>query len=183
MVAFNMSAQTPIPADFFVAQKFVYASCGFDCSLPQVEAKSAEYGACRFVLNGLSICFRVAKITPTKIGQFVTLWKRTGKSPIQPFDLSDSIDFFVVSVRKENVFGQFVFPKFVLFEKGIVSKNGQGGKRAIRVYPPWDKTTSSQAQKTQKWQLEYFLEIPNDRPVDNARLHMLYNFDELQSLT
>ncbi len=173
-MAFNMSAQTSISADFFCAQNLVYTPSGLNCSLPSIESESAEYGACRFVLNSLSICFRVAKITPTKIGQFVTIWKRTGKSPIQPFDLSDPIDFFVVSVRKENLFGQFVFSKLVLCEKGIVSKNGQGGKRAIRVYPPWDKTISSQAQKTQKWQLEYFLEIPNDRPVDILRSKALY---------
>ena len=174
MVAFNMSAKMPIPADFFATQKLVYAPSGFDSSLPQIESESAEYGACTFILNGLSICFRVAKITPTKIGQFVTLWKRTGKSPIQPFDLSDSIDFVVVSVRKGDLFGQFVFPKLALCEKGIVSKNAQGGKRAFRVYPPWDNTISPQAQKTQKWQLEYFLEIPTDKPVDIHRLQYIY---------
>ena len=37
------------------------------------EEESAEYGACRFSLNGQVIVFRVAKTTPTKIGQFVTL--------------------------------------------------------------------------------------------------------------
>ncbi|MEB9620245.1 MepB family protein [Bacillus thuringiensis] len=26
----------------------------------------------------------------------------------------------------------------------------------MRVYPPWDKSTSRQAQKTQIWQLEFF---------------------------
>jgi hypothetical protein len=178
MIAINMKMLPSIPVDFFVAKELVYAPSGFDSSLPQIEPESPEYGACTFVLNGLSVCFRVAKITPTKIGQFVTLWKRTGKSPIQPFDLSDSIDFVVISVRKGDLFGQFVFPKLALCEKGIVSKNGQGGKRAIRVYPPWDKTTSSQAQKIQKWQLEYFLEIPSDRLVDTARFHMLYKLDK-----
>ena len=58
MVAFNMSTQTSIPADFFVTQKLVYAPSGFDSSLPQIESESAEYGACTFMLNGLSICFR-----------------------------------------------------------------------------------------------------------------------------
>jgi hypothetical protein len=38
-----------------------------------MEAESAEYGAYTFELNDLSVRFRVAKITPTKIGQFVTL--------------------------------------------------------------------------------------------------------------
>ena len=31
-------------------------------------------------------------------------------------------------------------------EKGIVSNNAQGGKRAFRVYPSWDNTISPQAQ-------------------------------------
>ncbi|MCI0768095.1 MepB family protein [Bacillus sp. TL12] len=41
-----------------------------------------------------------------------------------------------------------------------VSNKGQGDKRAIRVYPPWDKLTSRQNQKKQIWQLKCFLEIP-----------------------
>ena len=83
--------------------------------------------------------------------------------------------FFVISVKQESFLGQFVFPKSVLSEKGIVSKNGKGGKRAIRVYPPWDNVISSQAKKTQKWQLEYFLEVPQTKPVDFARAKKLYS--------
>ncbi len=65
----------------------------------------------------------------------------------------------LTSVRNGDLFGQFVFPKLVLRDRGLLSKNGQGGKLAIRVYPPWDNTVNMQAQKTQKWQLEYFLAI------------------------
>jgi len=140
-----------------------------------MEAESADYGACVFEVNGCSIRFRVAKITPTKIGQFVTLWKRVGNGPIQPFDISDSVDSFVVSTRKNKHFGQFVFPKSALVKHGIVSKEGVGGKRGIRIYPPWDKAISSQARKTQNWQLEYFLEIPIDRAIDRDRLRVLYS--------
>lgn len=43
------------------------------------EVASSEYGACRLGLDDYTIVFRVAKTTPTKIGQFVTIWKR----PIQ----------------------------------------------------------------------------------------------------
>ena len=70
-----------------------------------------------------------------------------------PHDLEDPFDFFVVSVRHGKSFGQFVFPKAVLCEKGIVSKEGLGGKRAMRIYPPWDITESRQANKTQTWQM------------------------------
>lgn len=70
--------------------------------------------------NGLSIRFRVAKITLKKIGYFVSIWKRIGNRPIQPYDLLDSVDFFVICVRKNGRFGQFVFPKSVLYEKDII---------------------------------------------------------------
>jgi len=123
------------------------------------ESESEEYGAAIFEINNKRVKFRKAKITPTKIGQFVTFWKRIGKGPIMPHDVTDPFDLFVVSVRTPDQFGQFVFPKAVLYEKGIVSKDGEGGKRAMRVYPPWDITDSRQAMQSQAWQLEYFFEI------------------------
>lgn len=162
-------------ADLYATQKLVYDPAKFNYSQLLIEEENAKYGGWTFNLNNLCIRFRVAKITPKKTGQFVTLWQRIGKSPA-PFDISDSVDFFVISVRNENSFGQFVFPKAVLREKGILSENGEGGKMAIRVYPPWDKTTSPQAQKTQKWQLKYFMEIPSDKPIDKVELCRLYGF-------
>lgn len=133
------------------------------------EKESQEYGACRFLLNNLFICFRIAKITPTKLGQFVTLWKRSKDGPIAPFDINDPIDLFVIGVKSDTQEGQFIFPKQILFEKGYVSKNGQGGKRAIRVYPEWEKPVSAQAIKTQKWQMKFFVHFS-----DHSKLFNLY---------
>jgi hypothetical protein len=161
--------------DLLATQKFVYLPSHLQYSEPLAEKESSDYGACSFNLNGFSVCFRVAKVTPTKIGQFVTLWKRIGIGPIQPYDLSDSVDLFVISTRKENHFGQFVFPKKVLCDQDIVSENEKGGKRAIRVYPPWDKTISPQAQKTQHWQLKYFLEVSQGSTISHERAKMLYS--------
>jgi hypothetical protein len=150
-------------------------------STPAMEPQSVEYGAFTFTLNNFDIRFRVAKITPTKTGQFVTLWKRVASGPIQPFDASDLVDFFVISVRSCENFGQFVFPKSILCKQNVFSINSKGGKRAIRVYPPWDETTSKQAKKTQEWQLKYFLEIPKHRPIDFTRVNLLYSMmDELK---
>ncbi|MNI30576.1 MepB protein [compost metagenome] len=163
-----------IHSDLLATQDLVYNQCKLNTSRPILEAQNAEYGAYIFHLNEVSIRFRVAKITPTKVGQFVTLWERIGDGPIQPYDVSDPVDLFVISTRQGNQFGQFVFPKAVLYEQDIVANQGKGGKRAIRVYPPWDKPTSRQAQKTQKWQLEYFLEIPLDMPIDVDRAQKLY---------
>jgi hypothetical protein len=164
-----------IHSDLLATKDLVYNVCGFDCSQPLLEAQNAEYGAYLFHLNSLSIRFRVAKITPTKVGQFVTLWHRIGDGSIQPYDISDPVDFYVISTRNGNNFGQFVFPKQVLFNQNIVSNQGEGGKRAIRVYPPWDKTTSQQAQKTQKWQLDYFLDSPINERIDSDRARLLYS--------
>jgi hypothetical protein len=174
----GLNMQNTIHADFHTAQQTVYEPSGFTCSNVVKEAESEEYGACEFEMNDLRIKFRVAKITPTKIGQFVTLWKRIGNGPIMPHDLNDAVDFFVVSVRHVNHLGQFVFPKTILHRQGIVSRDGKGGKRAIRVYPPWDITQSPQAKKTQRWQLKYFLEIQFDKDIDITNVKKLFMNDE-----
>ncbi|WP_342511505.1 MepB family protein [Sporosarcina sp. FSL K6-1522] len=172
------SDSTAIHSDLLATRELVYSPCKFECSQPLVEAQNAEYGAYVYRLNMRSIRFRVAKTTPTKVGQFVTLWERIGNGPIQPYDQSNSVDLFVISARKGTDFGQFVFPKEVLVERGVLSQEGKGGKRAIRIYPPWDKPTSRQARKTQDWQLAYFLEVPVNRCVDCMRAQMLYGLHE-----
>jgi hypothetical protein len=163
-----------IPEDFFIAKKEIYDHCGFDCTAPQAEPESAEYGACQLTISKRKIIFRVAKTTPTKSGQFVTIWKRMENGPIQPFDISDDFDLMIISTRKDNLLGQFVFPKSVLLTKGIISGNNKDGKRGIRVYPPWEPVTSKQAEKTQAWQLQYFLHIQGDINHNLNRALLLY---------
>jgi hypothetical protein len=148
-----------LPKDLILARELVYDCFDFDCSQPQQESESIDYSAYRFYLNEKFICYREAKITPTKTGQFVTLWKRNRLGTIEPFDSSDLIDFVFISVRKDDFLGQFIFPKAVLLEKGIFSSATKEGKRAIRVYPPWDEANNKQAQKTQQWQFDYFFEV------------------------
>ncbi|MEK5417873.1 MepB domain containing protein [Paenibacillus odorifer] len=170
----KLSFLDTLHSDLLATMEEVYNPCRFDCSEPILEPQNAEYGAYIFTLNVLAIRFRVAKITPTKVGQFVTLWERIGDHPIQPYDISDPADLFVISTRNGNHFGQFIFPKAVLREQDILSDKGEGGKRAFRVYPPWDIPTSRQAQKTQTWQSEYFLDIPANKTVDYLRAQALY---------
>jgi hypothetical protein len=162
------------PNEFLYLQQLLSEGDTFKIRQLIIEPESTEYGACQFFLNNFKILFRTAKITPTKTGQFVTLWKRIEKGPIQPFDSSDSIDFFMISVRKENQFGFFIFPKAVLISKEIITGKKEG-KRAIRVYPPWDITMSKQAQKTQKWQLDYFLEIKDEKLFNIELANQLFN--------
>jgi hypothetical protein len=161
-----------IPTDLFNA-KFLFEKADLELAYLQKESESDEYSAFRFSLNNKKICYREAKITPTKTGQFVTLWKRNTSGIIEPFDYSDAIDFVIVSVRKDQNWGQFIFPKKTLLEKGIFSTENKEGIRATRVYPPWDETTSKQAQKTQKWQLDYFFHFTNNE-IDFNRLKKIF---------
>ena len=162
-------------SDLLLTQTHVFDQCGFTYTKPIQEIESADYNACYFKLNDLHIRFRTAKITPTKVGQFVTLWKRQANIIIAPFDSSDLINIVIISVRKEQQFGQFVFPKSTLCKQGILTFNGKEGKRGFRVYAPWDLTTNKQAQKTQNWQLNYFLDISNTQSINLEKAIALYN--------
>jgi hypothetical protein len=138
-------------------QTSLYQHCQFKCSIPQAEAESSEYEACTFTVDQFSIKYRSAKITPTKVGQFVTLWKRNSKGITAPHDQTDPFDFYIIGVKTPKDSGQFIFPKAVLVQQGILSKNHRGGKRGFRLYPSWDQALNSQAKKSQNWQLTYFV--------------------------
>lgn len=159
-------ATKAIHADFYIAKSLLYDKCGFELTEPIAENESSEYGACRFKLNGNKIQFRVSKITPTKTGQFVTIWQRDQHGVTQPFHEADELDFIIICSRSGDTFGQFIFPKAVLVEKGIIAGKGKEGKRGIRVYPPWDKPTNKQAEKTQSWQTKYFFQSDNNNSAD-----------------
>jgi len=150
----------------------VYEKCGLEMSNFQTETESKAYDACRFELNGKKITSRNSKITPKKVGQFVTFWKRNDNGIITPMEETEQIDFYVVNVRTEKEFGQFVFPKSVLIKKGILSTVNKEGKRAFRVYPNWDIAKNKQAEQTQKWQLNYFYEV--NHSIDFKKVAELY---------
>lgn len=170
-----MPSPQTIHNDLLSLQNLVFDKYGFEYTTPIMEEESKEYGAYLFELNSLAVRFRVSKITPTKVGQFVTLWKRTGNGPIEPYDVTDKLDIVIISARTLTHFGHFIFPKTVLCKQGVFTANGKEGKRAMRVYPPWDMTTNKQAQKTQNWQLNYFIDLSNIDVIDSTLLMRLYN--------
>ncbi len=144
----------------------IYALNSIELNEIEHEKESQDYGAARFKINDKYIVFRSAKITPTKTGQFVTLWKRL-KNPsiIAPLDSIDNIDYLIVNVSFEKKFGQFIFDKRVLIEKNILTSQKEG-KRAFRLYPPWDKVTSKIAASSQAWQQFYFYDL-GEHPLDS----------------
>lgn len=168
------SDSNPTHDDLVAAKARVYDPCGFACSQPMPEVEGKDYAAHTFILDGLVVRFRAAKTTPTKIGQFVTVWNRSAAGPIRPFDIGDPIDLVVVSTRDRHLVGQFVFPLGALRRHAVVSVDGVGGKRAFRVYPPWVSTGNRQAAAAQAWQLQYFLDLPSDEPIDVLRAGQLY---------
>lgn len=154
-----MSILESFHADLKIIHDAVYKPCGVELKNFTVNNEGKEYSACSFELNGKKVQQRISKITPTKTGQFVAIWKRNKKGITEPYHISDDLDSIIITARQNENFGQFIFPKSVLAEKGIISSNQKEGKRGIRVYPPWDTVTNKQAEKTQAWQVKYFLTI------------------------
>lgn len=150
---------TSLPDELTSAIRDHYEPAGLELTgQPRREAESADYAACRFGLNGHQVAFRVARTTRTKVGQFVTIWtRRSADAEIAPFDVADGVDLVIVSVAEAGHRGQFVFDRRVLVERGVFAVDGKGGKRAVRVYPPWSKPIASQALRTQQWQLRCFV--------------------------
>lgn len=171
-------ASGKLPQELLYAIHNIYKPAGIKVTTTALrETESSEYEACRLCLNGQLIVFRVAKTTPTKIGQFVTIWKRPKpESEIAPIDNDDGVAFVIVSVSDATHCGQFVFDREILLSKNIMSRTGKGGKRAIRLYPPWFKPVAKAAISTQKWQLPYFFSIANDGTADIAVVRKLFGF-------
>ncbi|MDN3509378.1 MAG: MepB family protein [Candidatus Neptunochlamydia sp.] len=149
--------------DLSFAINKLYRAAGLSItSQPKKEngSKGAKYVAHRLGINYQTVAFRVGKITPTRVGNFVTLWKRpNGKN--KPIDLSDDVSFVVVDVSGvSGQKGQYIFDQDVLVKQKIfsVSSENQKGKMAFRVFPPWVNPKPS-AIKTQEWQLHYFFPI------------------------
>lgn len=168
--------------DFLEALKYLdslfYSPNHLILTAVQEERLNHEYGAGRFQLLSKSIRFRVAKITPTKTGQFVAIWEKDDMNKNRPFSSEETPGFLVITVFKKNnkEFGQFVFPKEILIKKKILRSEFSEGKMAIRVYPSWDNPTSKQAMTTQKWQLLYFVDMSGLDKEAIDRLLALYSF-------
>jgi hypothetical protein len=164
-----------VPADLAAVKALVYDPCGFACGDPSLGDDNAQYGSVSFLLAGRAVTSRVAKLTPTKNGLFVAVWKRGADGATHPLDGADGHDVVAISVREGDRFGQFVFSREVLLEHDVMSPDGRGGKRGFRVYPPWVATESRQASATQAWQTRSFLQIDNGSAVDLPRALALYS--------
>lgn len=144
-------------------------NCNIEIESYRIEKESSDYNATFFELNKKQTIFRLAKITPKKIGFFVTLWKRDKRGVTIPFHKNDAIDLIIIEVRKSNKIGHFVFSKSLLIEKGIITSKKEG-KRGFRIYPPWETPSSKQAITSQNWQSYHFFEHNKMNMDDSERL-------------
>lgn len=74
------------------------------------DTESKDYSSSSFTLGHLNIKFRTSKITPTKTGQFVTIWKRDEKGETAPFDSGDPLLLYDFSFQRSQQ-RNFYFPK------------------------------------------------------------------------
>lgn len=166
-MSLNLTEKNPIPSFFKTIKENLFDRLGLPITNLELEPESAEYDACHFQIPNQHISFRRAKITPKKIGQFVTLWKRSKKGPIEPFHIKDDIDFCIIVTNHKTRIGYFIFTKQILSEKGILTGKREG-KRGFRVYPAWDKPSNKQGTATQNWQLPFFIESTgNEEDIDS----------------
>ncbi|MGM1047258.1 MAG: MepB family protein [Bacillota bacterium] len=142
----------------------------------QEENQNSDYGAGTFHLNSKSVRFRVAKITPNKLGQFVAFWEKDENNKNQPFTYEKAPDLLVINTSmSNNQFGQFIFPKEILAKQNIFKTSTTRGKMAIRIYPSWDNPTSKQAISTKKWQSPYFVDMSATDNLPIQKILELYS--------
>ncbi|CAD7813031.1 hypothetical protein CHRY9390_02598 [Chryseobacterium aquaeductus] len=153
--------------EFEQLQNSVFSKLNLIISHLQPDSECDEYFGHQFQLNHFNIKFRKAKITPKKIGQFLTLWKRNPKSKqTEPFTSEDPFDFYMIFCKCNEKSGFFFFPKNILSQKQILTTSSKEGKRGFRVYPNWDSPENKQASKTQNWQKDFFIDFSDEDFLD-----------------
>lgn len=167
--------------DFYAAlnyvNKMIYEPCDLTVESVQEEKQNSKYGAGTFQLSSRTVRFRVANRTPAKAGQFVAFWEKDENNKNRAFPYEEAPDLLVVTAFKsDNEFGQFIFPKEIIYKQNILRSSSTKGKMAIRVYPSWDRPTSKQAKKTQEWQLPYFIDMRNLDGLSLEKVLELYSF-------
>lgn len=153
----------------------IYKPNGLALAGPGEEAQNSDYGGGVFLLNSKLVRFRVAKITPRKIGQFVVFWERDESGKNVAYSPEAATDLLVIHVFSDEgrYSGQFVFPKDVLAKQNMLRTAASPGKMAMRVYPSWDAPVSKQAVLTQAWQLLFFANLSDG---DHSQIQRLIRF-------
>ncbi|QRY61852.1 MepB family protein [Gordonia sp. PDNC005] len=103
---------------------------------------------------------RTARITPTKPGAFVSVWRRAADGGTEPFPADEAVAGLIVFVDDGEHHGVFRFTADHLVRLGVTSGARSSGKRGFRVYPPWVGDLNPQASRTQRAQAHAFIPRP-----------------------
>jgi hypothetical protein len=144
----------------------------------QVEEQNSDYESGVARIGNEQWRIRTARITPTKPGAFVAVWKRGKDGSTGPFTADESMSGLLVFVEEQERFGVFQFTTEHLTSLGYVSSDLHPGKRGFRVYPAWCTDLNSQASRTQRAQGSVFVELPRS----NASRTVTENEQAIQHL-
>ncbi len=147
----------PLPS-FESYARLVLDPAGIPYSV-EAEAENADYQAGLARIGDQLWRIRTAKITPTKPGAFVSVWRRAADGSTEAFPLDDRADGLLVFVSNQHRSGVFRFSRKLLGELGISSSSTKAGKRGFRVYPAWCTGLNPQATRTQRAQAPAFEEL------------------------
>ncbi|MBC9943841.1 MepB family protein [Leucobacter sp. cx-328] len=135
------------------------------------EEQNTDYESGRVEIDGQWWRIRTARITPTKPGAFVAVWRRNAAGETEPFTDTDACVGLLVFVTDTNAgtdadrHGVFAFTREHLAQLRITEQTGTAstprrqGKRGFRVYPGWCTGLNPQASRMQRAQLPAFREF------------------------
>lgn len=125
------------------------------------EEQQSDYEAGVAELDGQLWRIRTARITPTKSGGFVAIWRRDETGTTTPFEPEAELQGLMVFISEDNRFGVFRFTMQHLERLGVLASASAPGKRGFRVYPSWTSGLKGQAKKSQDAQLTAFSALTN----------------------
>ncbi|WP_166626762.1 MepB family protein [Jeotgalicoccus sp. S0W5] len=138
----------------------------------ETEPFNTEYESCNFYIGEQKYRNRMAKKTENKKGYFVVFWTKDKNNKNRPYTWEETPEKLIVTVLDQDKKGQFIFPREVLLEKQIISKDNIKGKMAMRVYPSWEDELNKTAMRTQNWQNDYFIDF--NSYVNEEKINILY---------
>lgn len=145
--------------EFTALERYRVASAAAIAATATPEEQGSDYEAGRILIDGASWRIRTARITPTKPGAFVAVWRRSADGTTEPFDDADDCAGLLVFVSDGPRFGAFRFDRAHLTELGILRSGAAAGKRGFRLYPAWCTRLNPQATRTQHAQARAFTDL------------------------
>lgn len=147
---------------FYALERFIAITPALDGALPvvQAEEQNSDYESGVTLMGKEKWRIRTARVTPTKPGAFVAVWKRGEDGATRPFTIDEAMAGLLVFVEEGERFGVFRFTSSYLVSLGYVTSAACPGKRGFRVYPSWCSGLNPQASRTQRAQSVAFEEFP-----------------------